>query len=43
MAMNPAVLGAAAAGVQAAGFDGGTKARPALALPIKILPSTIGL
>jgi hypothetical protein len=41
--MNPAVLGAAAAGVQAASVDGGAKARLALALPIKIVRSTIGL
>jgi hypothetical protein len=41
--MNPAVLGAAAARVQAASFEGGAKARPALALPIKFLRSTIGL
>jgi len=41
--MNPAVLGAAAAGVQVASFNGGAKAHLALALPIKILRSAIGL
>jgi len=41
--MNPAVLGAAAAGVQAASVNGGAKARLASALPIKIVRSAIGL
>src|ERR1700684_2483671 len=42
-AATPAVLGAAAARAQAASSDGGAKARLALALPIKIVRSTIGL
>jgi hypothetical protein len=43
IAVNPAVLGAATAGAQAASFNGGAKARLALALPTKIVRSTIGL